>query len=208
MLNLQTRSIALATVTYLQMIVIGVVAVGILLNSSSMNGQVKATSAIPEMKAAPAAYKAKTTSCTFGELTQRGIVCDKFALFRNAAKLTNTQLITLLETTGFTGYNLKVAWAVVMKESRGHPLSHNKNRSTGDNSYGLFQINMIDNLGAARRELFGLKSDAVLLDPVTNVKAAYHMTNGGKNWSAWAGSTAKALGVAKWVKVFPNPGSN
>ena len=186
------------------MIVIGVVAVGILLNGTMNNGQVKATS-VSVVKASPAAHK---TQCTFGELTQRGIVCDKFAPFRNAAKLTNDQLITLLKTTGFTGHNLKVAWAVVMKESRGHPLSHNKNRSTGDNSYGLFQINMIDNLGAARRELFGLKSDAVLLDPVTNVKAAYHMTNGGKNWSAWAGSTAKALGVAKWVKVFPDPGAN
>lgn len=204
MLNLQTRSIALATVTYLQMIVVGVVAVGVLLNSSSMNGQVKATSALPVVKAKPAAYK---TICMFGDITSQGVTCDKFAPFRNAAKLTNTQLITLLKTTGFTGYNLKVAWAVVMKESRGHPLSHNKNRSTGDNSYGLFQINMIDSLGEARREKLGLKHNAVLLDPVTNVKAAYHMTNGGKNWSAWAGSTAKALGVAKWVKVFPNPGA-
>jgi hypothetical protein len=142
--------------------------------------------------------------CVMRALTPQGAICDKFAQFRNATKLTNAQLITLLHTAGFKGHELKVAWAVVMKESRGHPLSHNKNRSTGDNSYGLFQINMIDNLGAARREKLGLKSNAVLLDPVTNVKAAYHMTNGGKNWSAWTGSTAKALTVAKWVRIFPN----
>jgi hypothetical protein len=120
--------------------------------------------------------------------------------YENSHKLTDTELVELLYAVGFEGQDLKEAWAVAMTESTGNPHSHNGNRKTGDNSYGLFQINMIDKLGIARREKFGLESNAELLNPVINAQIAYHMSNGGKNWSAWKGMTPR---TKDWLTKFP-----
>lgn len=100
-------------------------------------------------------------------------------------KLTQEQLIDLLRAVGFKGQALKTAWAVAMRESNGRPIAHNDNVATGDNSYGIFQINMLGNLGDARREKFGLTANADLFDPVTNAKVAFHMTKGGTDWTSW-----------------------
>jgi hypothetical protein len=121
--------------------------------------------------------------------------------FHNADSLTKTDLVHLLSAVGFTGHDLKEAWAVVMKESRGNPLSHNGNRKTGDNSYGLFQVNMLGSLGQERRDKFNLDYNAELLDPVVNAKVAYHMSKGGKDWSAWKGTHTKV--VKFWLTQFP-----
>jgi hypothetical protein len=107
----------------------------------------------------------------------------------------------LLSSVGFEGDQLKQAWAVVMKESTGNPMAHNQNSRTGDNSYGLFQINMIGNLGPARLEQYGLSNNEELFDPLTNARIAYIISEGGKNWSAWNGMTKSTL---KWMQEFPN----
>lgn len=120
--------------------------------------------------------------------------------YHNADTLTAQQLVELLSAVGFKGQDLKEAWAVAMKETTGRPLAHNGNRKTGDNSYGLFQINMIDELGIARREQFGLESNAELLNPVVNAQIAYHMSKGGKDWSAWKGLTPR---TKEWLSKFP-----
>jgi hypothetical protein len=120
--------------------------------------------------------------------------------YQNADVLTDTELVELLSAVGFTGQDLKEAWAVAKKETNGRPLAHNGNKATGDNSYGLFQINMIADLGVARREQFGLESNAELLNPVVNATIAYHMSDGGKNWSAWKGLTPK---TKEWIAKFP-----
>jgi hypothetical protein len=100
-------------------------------------------------------------------------------------QLSNAELISVLRSVGFEGYSLKMAWAVVMKESTRRPFAHNDNASTGDNSYGLFQINMRGSMGPDRREKYGLESNEDLFDPMTNATIAYKMSNGGENWSAW-----------------------
>ena len=92
---------------------------------------------------------------------------------------------SLLYEAGFRGTHLKQAWAIVMKESTGRPTAYNGNESTGDKSYGIFQINMIGTLGVDRRAKFNLSSNTELFNPLKNAKIAYHMSNGGKNWSAW-----------------------
>jgi hypothetical protein len=136
-------------------------------------------------------------------------VVDPLDKYRGATELTSKELKDLLALVGFEGNSLKVAWSVVMKESRGHPTSHNKTSATGDNSYGLFQINMIGDLGAIRREKFGIKKDAELLDPVTNAQAAYYMTGRGTDFSSWGyGSGAydgdpSEPGITKWFDDFP-----
>lgn len=101
------------------------------------------------------------------------------------APLAEVELKNLLKLVGFEGQALKTAWAIVMTESNGRPKAHNGNASTGDNSYGLFQINMIGSLGEARRAKYELKSNDDLFDPVTNATIAYQMSAGGTDFSAW-----------------------
>lgn len=124
------------------------------------------------------------------------------AKYVNADDLTDHQLIELLQAVGFKGHDLKEAWAIAKKESHGNPLSHNGNRKTGDNSYGLFQVNMLGSLGDARRDKFNLAFNAELFNPVVNAQIAYHMSNGGKDWSAWKGTETSV--VKRWLKKFPS----
>ena len=102
-----------------------------------------------------------------------------------AVPLAPLELKNLLRLVGFEGQGLKTAWAVVMTESNARPKAHNSNTRTGDNSYGLFQINMIGALGDARIEKFDLKKNEDLLNPVTNAEVAFHMSAGGTDFSAW-----------------------
>lgn len=124
-----------------------------------------------------------------------------FAKYNNADHLTKTQLVDLLYAVGFEGKALRYAWAIAMKESHGNPLSHNGNRKTGDNSFGLFQVNMINSLGQDRRDKFSLEYNAQLLNPVVNAKIAYFMSAKGKDWRSWKGVHNSV--VKKWVAQFP-----
>ena len=122
-------------------------------------------------------------------------------VYKGSDQLTDLQLKKLLQTVGFTGKGLKTAWAIAKRESQGRPMAYNGNRKTGDSSYGIFQINMLGNLGNVRKEKFNLRSNVLLFDPVINAEITYHMTNGGENWSAWKGLTPKAQ---EWLKRFPD----
>jgi murein DD-endopeptidase MepM/ murein hydrolase activator NlpD len=95
------------------------------------------------------------------------------------------QLVGWLQKAGFKGEGLKTAWAIAKRESSGRPDAYNPDRSTGDDSYGLFQINMLGNLGPSRRASYGLKSNKDLLDPETNARVAYAMSHGGQDFGAW-----------------------
>lgn len=150
----------------------------------------QAVKAIPEAKAKQLVAQQQTLQAHI------------FAKYRNADRLTKTDLVHLLSAVGFKGRDLQEAWAVAMKESRGNPLSHNGNRKTGDNSYGLFQVNMLGSMGQERRDKFNLDYNAELLDPVVNAKVAYHMSKGGEDWSAWKGIHTKS--VRFWMSQFPN----
>ena len=79
-----------------------------------------------------------------------------------------TSLMSILRQAGFSGDGLQMAYAIAMAESGGHSGSHNTNASTGDNSYGLFQINMLGSMGPERRQQYGLSSNDDLFDPLTN----------------------------------------
>jgi hypothetical protein len=124
-------------------------------------------------------------------------------------QLTDKQLIDLLDAVGFRGDGLRTAWAVAKRESNGRPRAHNQNSATGDNSYGMFQINMIGDLEKARLEKLKLDSSRQLFDPVTNVMAVFYMTKGGTDWSAWdIGSRAYNNGknepkYLEWLAKYP-----
>jgi hypothetical protein len=96
-----------------------------------------------------------------------------------------TSLRALLASAGFHGDGLNTAVAVAMAESGGHPTSHNTNAGTGDNSYGLFQINMLGSLGPARMQQYHLSSYDELFNPTVNARVAYQLSQGGTNWTPW-----------------------
>lgn len=93
---------------------------------------------------------------------------------------------------GFKGDSLIIATALAGAESGWNPRAHNP--KPPDNSYGLWQINMINSLGPARRKQFGLASNEELFDPVKNAKAAFSISKGGTDfrpWSTWPSAGAK-----------------
>lgn len=83
----------------------------------------------------------------------------------------NAQLVSLAKRVGATD-DEAVRFTIAMHESTGVPTKHNTNASTGDNSYGLWQINMLGKMGPERRKQFGISSNDELFDPVTNAQAA------------------------------------
>ena len=122
--------------------------------------------------------------------------------YRNQdTQFSDEDLAQLLYCVGFRKSDLREAWAVAKKESNGRPLAYNGNSGTGDNSYGIFQINMIDNLGPARRDKFELTYNRDLLNPVVNAQIALHMTDGGKDWSAWSSVNGKRY--HEWYNKYP-----
>ena len=129
-------------------------------------------------------------------------IIDKFSndTYKHSEMLAASDLKDLLWAVGFEGTALKTAWTVARVESNGRPMALNDNIKTGDKSYGIFQINMLGELGINRKEKFELVSNKELFDPVTNAEITYYMTKGGKDWSAWSASTGKAKTL---VKEFP-----
>ena len=107
-------------------------------------------------------------------------------VYKPSEMLTDGELKELLSAVGFEGKALKQAWAIVKAESNARPMAYNGNRKTGDSSYGIFQINMLGELGIDRKEKFELKSNILLFDPVINSEITYYMTKGGKDWSSWS----------------------
>jgi hypothetical protein len=139
------------------------------------------------------------------EKTERQLkreILDKFSneTYKHSEMLAATDLRDLLWAVGFEGIALKTAWAVARVESNGRPLALNDNTRTGDKSYGIFQINMLGNLGVDRKDKFELVSNKELFDPVTNAEITYYMTKGGSNWSSWPNSIGKARNL---IHEFP-----
>ena len=64
-----------------------------------------------------------------------------------------------------------------------------------DNSYGLMQVNMLDErgyqLGAERRQRYGLQSNDQLFDPLTNMRAAKDIYDS-QGLGAWSVYTSGA----------------
>ena len=125
----------------------------------------------------------------------------KLEKYENAHSLSDGQLVDLLKAIGFKGNALRSACAIAKAESNGRPFAFNGNTKTGDSSYGVFQINMMGELGSDRREKFELDSNAELFNPVTNAQIAHFMTKGGKDWSSW--SSVNGARYQEWYNKYP-----
>lgn len=89
-----------------------------------------------------------------------------------AAPLSNQQIAGYVRQAGFPEELVPRMVAIANAESGRIPNNRNPNAATGDNSYGLFQINMLGAMGPERRAQFGIQSNEQLYDPLTNAKAA------------------------------------
>lgn len=104
--------------------------------------------------------------------------------------VSNQNLVQLLQQAGFRGSGLQTMFKIIMAESGGRAGAHNGNAGTGDNSYGLAQINMLGQMGVNRAKQYGLTNYNQLFDPLTNLKAAYKISGGGTNFSPWTTYTS------------------
>jgi lysozyme-like protein len=107
------------------------------------------------------------------------------------AKLSREEIATVARNAGFSGDDLNIAVAVALAESSGDPTRHNA--TPPDNSYGLWQINMLGAMGPARRTKYGLKSNDELYSPSTNARVAYAIfkESGWKPWTTYTRGTYK-----------------
>ena len=116
--------------------------------------------------------------------------------------LSDSELTSVLSKAGFSGSSLETAFKVVRAESGGRPTALNPNSKTGDYSLGLFQVNMIGDLGKRRNENYlktygdiGYTGPESLYNPEINARIAYDISKGGTKWTnAWT-NTSKKLGI-------------
>lgn len=110
---------------------------------------------------------------------------------------------------GFRGEDLVYMGAVAGRESGWNPRAHNGNAGTGDNSHGLFQINMLGKLGPARRSQYGLSSNSELFDPYVNSRIAFDLYGGGSGRKHWNEHLAKRRAVtAQFVQPVYDQAKN
>jgi hypothetical protein len=98
------------------------------------------------------------------------------------ATLSREQIAGHAKAAGFAGEDVNIAVAVALAESGGRTDAHNK--TPPDDSYGLWQINMLGALGPDRRKRYNLNANTDLFDPATNARVAKGIHNG-SGWSAW-----------------------
>lgn len=119
-------------------------------------------------------------------------------------------IASVAAAAGFSGEALRIAIAVALAESGGNPQAHNSRPP--DDSYGLWQINMLGALGPQRRAAFGLSANSDLFDPMTNARAAFAVSGGGSNWNPWSTFNPRNGTTPKYLAYLPaivpsDPGS-
>jgi TP901 family phage tail tape measure protein len=92
-------------------------------------------------------------------------------------------LTSLASGVGFSPQNARIMAAIALAESAGNPMAHNKKYP--DNSYGLWQINMLGGMGPERRRQFGIQSNEQLFDPAVNARAAKSVFDS-QGFGAWS----------------------
>ena len=122
-----------------------------------------------------------------------------------AAAMANTlpveKIRDLAVQAGFSPKDAGTMAAICKSESGGFAGAHNSKYP--DDSYGLCQINMLDEpgymLGAERREKFGIGSNEALKDPLTNLRAAKQVFDS-QGFGAWSDYKNE-----KYLKHLPAP---
>jgi hypothetical protein len=103
--------------------------------------------------------------------------------------LSQAQIAMYAQSAGMA--NPQLMAAIAMAESSGRTTAHNP---VGlDNSYGLWQINMLGDMGPARRKAIGISRNEELYDPAVNARAAAMILRqqGLKAWSTYTNGAYK-----------------
>jgi hypothetical protein len=108
------------------------------------------------------------------------------------AAISGKKVAQAAHSAGFRDDTLVTMVAIARAESGWDPRAHNPDPP--DNSFGLWQINMIGDLGPERRKALGIDSNDELFDPATNARAAklIHKQQGFDAWSVFLHGTFKA----------------
>lgn len=99
------------------------------------------------------------------------------------AVISDTAIATAARDAGIPADQIAIAVAIALAESGGDTMAHNA--KPPDNSYGLWQINMLGNLGPSRRNQFNLNRNEDLFNTANNARAMAAISNKGKNWRPW-----------------------
>lgn len=125
-------------------------------------------------------------------------------------RLTPNQIAGYAQAAGFNKADSIIMTAIALAESGGCPSSHNGDASTGDDSYGLWQINYFGSLAGSRTAAYG--PPAGMFDPAKNAAAARSMfqSSGFRPWSTYTNGAYKtfltAAGVGGNYPVKPGGG--
>ena len=107
------------------------------------------------------------------------------------------QLEAIALRAGFPRNIVPTMAAIALAESHGNPNSHNP--VPPDNSYGLWQINMLGAMGPGRRRQFDISTNDELYNPLTNAHAAHAIWKG-QGLNAW--STYKSGAYRQYLKSY------
>ena len=120
-------------------------------------------------------------------------------------ELSTHQIQRGLQAAGFPRDLIPIMTAIVFAESGGNPTAHNNNVATGDNSYGLLQINMINEIGRERREKFSLSSNRDLFEPSINFMVAKQIYDqqGLEAWGSYRNASYKQF-LEEPLKCLPS----
>jgi len=99
--------------------------------------------------------------------------------------LTGKAVYDYAKGAGFSSTEADTMTKIANRESRWNTHAHNGNAGTGDNSYGLWQINMLGDMGTSRRKALGISNNEQLFDPATNARAA-RMIYKSQGYGAWS----------------------
>lgn len=105
----------------------------------------------------------------------------------SSAQMTKCRVVSVLQSAGFTGNNLRIAYGVVMRESKGQNLAEDSPWYSG--ALGWFQIQTSAHSGK------WWWSRAAMLNPYRQSVIVYrYMTNKGTYWRPW-GLTGDGRGM-------------
>ena len=121
--------------------------------------------------------------------------------FQKEPRMLDVEIFAVAKAAGLNDKEARILTAIALAESAGH--ANNRNFAHPDLSYGLWQINMLDEpdykLGESRRKQLGIASNEELYDPAVNARAMAMIlrSQGLSAWSVYKnGSYRKFLRAA------------
>lgn len=107
-------------------------------------------------------------------------------------RLTPYDVAKLAYNAGIRGdENIATAVAIATEESQRYTEAWNFTDTTGDRSYGLWQINLKGALKEARLLEYGLTDGSELYKPEVNARIMADLSKSGANWKPWGAYTSK-----------------